>query len=240
MASTSAVIESQPSPCSDWPRPLRWAGVFAALALLLPLPSLNWGTAFKGGIRALASNSNDLVPGFGAATRWLIGDVRYASAVKARERGDWDAALTDHLAALAWAPTRMGNWLGFGETALEASGKAKIQPRAWYQYGQIAYSRAERMEPANGFLFYGEAKLLTSAVKQGGMMYAQTAEKDFQYAIGMYPNLPSLRYDYGTFLETLKRDEEALVQYRMAERLAPGDSAAKESVRRLSSSPHPP
>jgi hypothetical protein len=233
MASASAFNGAAPA-CADWPKPLRWAGAFAAFLLLIPLPSPEWSFVFKKGFNSAALFTSDLASGPGVAVRWLAGDVYYARAVRARERGDWDAAFKDHISSLVWAPTRMGNWMGYGETAYEGSQKAKKRPFDWYEFGGMGYARAEKMEPVNGFLFYGDARLMAAAVRNGGKSYAKDAEKGFRTAIELYPGLWHFHLEYGLFLENQGRKEEAVSQFQDALRLDPGNRDALAGLRRES------
>jgi hypothetical protein len=229
MASAPAVHATESSPATPWPKPLRWAGVALALFLLVPIPKPEFAALLRGSLTPSNLLGSELAAGPGGTLRWLIGDVYYAKALRARERKDWEAATTAHLASLAWAPSRMANWLGYGETTRQAMLAADKHPFQWAEFGKLGYYRAQLMQPVNSYAFYGEAKMLSQAYQKGGKTYYDLARKDFEKAILLAPEYPRFRLDYGALLETAGQGDGALMQYHEAER--EGDSTGEAEWR---------
>jgi tetratricopeptide (TPR) repeat protein len=215
---------------------VRVAGVALAAFLLLPLPRSGY---LKHRGETATSLGSELLPGPGGAVRWLVGDVYYRSAVLARDRKDWDGALSAHLNALMWAPSRMDNWIGYGDTALAAMQNMSGKPIYWLQYGKMGYYRAQKMQPLNGYLFYGEARLLAEAVRRGGQQFYPDAKADFERAVTLYPNVARFHSDYGQLLERMGERESARREKDLALRLrsnrAGVEPAARERVSLLPS-----
>jgi tetratricopeptide (TPR) repeat protein len=174
-----------------------------------------------------------LEAGPGGTFRWLIGDIYYARAIRARDRKDWDAALSAHLATLAWAPSRIANWLGYGETARRAMLDVPQRPFQWTEYGRLGYYRAQLMQPINSYTFYGEAEMLAQAYQKGGKTYYDPARKDFEKAILLAPNYPRFRLDYGALLESAGQVKSALTQYLEAARSGGSEGEAEWRLGRL-------
>lgn len=217
-----------------WPIAIKFAGAMAALLLALPLPHPSSISMMKQGLRPSLDLGSELVAGPGAAVRWIIGDVYYAGAVRARERGNWDAALTAHLRSLMWAPSRMDNWRGYGETAYAAVKAHREGPLQWLQYGKLGYYRARQMQPANGFLYYGEGRLLAEAVRRGGDQFYPEAQLSFERAIALYPRVARFYSEYGRLLELKGEEDRAAEQYRKAASLGAAAMEGQNRPDRLS------
>jgi hypothetical protein len=162
--------------------------------LVLPLPDLSNGGA-RMALRPGSVIASGLMTGPGSAVRWAISDYFYRRAVEARASGDWDAALPAHLAALRWAPSRAGNWIGLGDTARMALDRSSKRPWDWVQYGQLCLYRAKRLQPAAA-PYYCEARLLALAVVKGRRDFMSDATEDFEQAIALAPAVDGLRREY--------------------------------------------